>query len=163
MLRTSIDNYLRLRRAVGFQLKAEESILHCFAHWASQRDENYVRSQMATEWAVTARSPWQRERRLRTVAAFARHARTEDPRHEVPATSVFARRHQRPKPYIYSPQELRWLLEAASRLPSTWPLRPRIFTTLFGLLASTGLRISEALALRAPTIMRTHQRAIPCK
>ena len=154
MLKTSIDHYLQLRRALGFQLQAEESILHSFARWASQRGEQHVRSQMVTEWAATARSPWQRERRLRTVAAFARHARAEDPRHEVPPTSVFARRHQRPKPYIYSPQELRRLLEAAARLPSTWPLRPQIFTTLFGLLASTGLRISEALALRVGDVTR---------
>jgi integrase/recombinase XerD len=113
MLRASIDDYLALRRAVGFQLKTEASMLHDFARWASQCGETHVRAQTAMEWAATARSPWQRERRLRTVAAFARHARTEDPRHEVPATFVFARRHLRPKPYIYSPQELRRLLEVS--------------------------------------------------
>lgn len=91
---------------------------------------------------------WQGERRLRAVAGFARYARAEDPRHEVPPIFVFGRRHVRPRPHIYSPDELRRLLDAASRLPAIWPLRPQVFTTLFGLLASSGLRVSEALALR---------------
>jgi integrase len=61
---------------------------------------------------------------------------------------VFGRRQVRPQPHIYSPEELRRLLAAASQLPAIWPLRPQVFTTLFGLLASSGLRVSEALALR---------------
>jgi len=148
MLKPSIDAYLALRRAVGFRLKTEELLLHAFARWASERGDTHVRTQTATEWAATARSLWQRERRLRAVAAFARHARAEDPRHEVPPILVFARRHVRPRPHIYSPEELRRLLDAATRLPAIWSLRPQVFTTLFGLLASSGLRVSEALALR---------------
>lgn len=148
MLRPSIDVYLALRRAVGFQLKTEEQLLHDFARWASERGDTHVRTQTATEWAATAHSTWQRERRLRAVAGFARHARAEDSRHEVPPIFVFGRRHVRPRPHIYSPEELRRLLDAARRLPAIWPLRPQVFTTLFGLLASSGLRVSEALGLR---------------
>ena len=148
MLKTSIDAYVRLRRALGFQLQTEERQLHDFWRGANQRGETHVHAQTATEWAALGRSPWQRERRLRTVAAFARHARTEDTRHEVPPTGVFAHRHVRPVPHIYSADEVRLLLEAASRLAPTWPLRPQVFMTLFGLLASTGLRVSEALALQ---------------
>jgi integrase len=101
-----------------------------------------------------ARSTWQRERRLRAVAGFARHARAEDPLHEVPPISVFGRRPVRPRPHIYSPDEIGRLLDAASRLPAIWPLRPQVFTTLFGLLASTGLRVSEALGLRFADVTR---------
>lgn len=151
MLKT-IDAFLALRRALGFQLETEESLLHGFARWAAARGEKFVRTNTATEWAATARSPWQRERRLRTVAAFARHARAENDRHEVPPIFVFGHKHVRPVPHIYSPDEVRRLLEAAARLTPTWPLRPQIFTTLFGLLASTGLRVSEALALRFPDL-----------
>jgi integrase len=154
MLRQSIDAYLALRRAVGFRLMTEESLLHDFARWASDRRETHVRTQTAMAWAATARSTWQRERRLRAVAGFARHARAEDPRHEVPPIFVFGRRHVRPRPHIYSPDEIGRLLDAASRLPATWPLRPQVFTTLFGLLASTGLRVSEALGLRFGDVTR---------
>jgi integrase/recombinase XerD len=145
---TSIDAYLALRRAVGFRLTTEERLLHDFARWAFEHGDTHVRTQTATGWAAAARSPWQRERRLRAVTGFARHARAEDPRHEVPPIFVFGRRHVRPRPHIYSQGELRRLLDAAGRLPAIWPLRPQVFTTLFGLLASSGLRVSEALALR---------------
>lgn len=148
MLRQSIDAFLALRRAIGFRLKDEEYLLHDFARFASARGEIHVRTQTATEWAAATRSLWQRERRLRVVAGFARHAHAEDDRHEVPPIFVFGRRHIRPVPHIYSPAELQCLLAAASRLAPIWPLKPQVFATLIGLLASTGLRISEALALQ---------------
>lgn len=148
MLKRSIDAYLAIRRAVGFRLETEEHLLHDFARWVAARGETHVRTTMAMEWAAAARIPWQRERRLRVVAGFARHACAEDGRHEVPPIFVFGRRHVRPVPHIYSPNELRHLLDAASRLPAIWPLKPQVFTTLLGLLTATGLRISEALALR---------------
>lgn len=148
MLTPSIDAFLALRRAVGFKLETEEYLLRSFARWAADRGETHVRAQTATDWAATARSLWQREQRLRAIAGFARHAHAEDNRHEVPAIFVFGRRHLRPTPHIYSPDELSRLLEAASRVTPIWPLKPAVFTTLIGLLASTGLRLSEALALR---------------
>lgn len=148
MLKSGIDAYLALRRAVGFRLKTEEYLLDNFARWAAERGETHVRTQTAMDWAAAAHVPWQRERRLRAVAGFARHARAEDSRHEVPPIFVFARRPVRPVPHIYSPDELRHLLDAASQLPAIWPLKRQVFTTLFGLLAATGLRISEALDLR---------------
>jgi integrase len=148
VLTASIDEYIALRRAAGFQLDTEERLLHQFARLAGEHGDTHVRTQTAMEWAAASRGFWQRERRLRAVAGFARHAHAEDARHEVPPTGVFGRRHVRPRPHIYSPDEIERLLEAASQLPAIWPLRPQVFTTLFGLLASAGLRISEALALR---------------
>ena len=133
---------------MGFQLKAEGHLLAEFARWAAERGEPHVRTQSAMEWAAAAGTPWQREKRLRAVATFARHARAENSQHDVPPICVFGRRHVRPVPHIYSPDELRRLFAAASQLPASWPLRPQVFTTLLSLLAVTGMRISEALALR---------------
>ncbi|MGH7415160.1 MAG: hypothetical protein ACREKJ_13260 [Candidatus Rokuibacteriota bacterium] len=100
MLRPRVDAYLALRRAVGFRLQAEEALLHAFVQWAVDRGDTHVRTETATEWAAMARSLWQRERRLRAVAGFARYARAEDPRHEAPPIFVFGRRHVRPRPHI---------------------------------------------------------------
>lgn len=144
----TIDAFLALRRAVGFQLKTEERLLRDFARWAAGRGETHIRTPTAVEWAAATQTPWQRERRLRTVASFARHARAEDGRHEVSPIGVFGHRHVRPSPHIYSREEVQRLLGAASQLAPTWPLRPQVFATLFGLLAATGLRVSEALDLR---------------
>jgi len=148
MLRESVDAYLKLRRVVGFALENCEYLLHDFARYATERGETHVRAQTATEWAAATRSPENREHRLQLIAIFARHARAEDARHEVPPIFVFGRRGKRLTPHIYSPGEIQRLLQAASELPPSWPLRPRVFSTLFALLASTGLRVSEALNLR---------------
>ena len=143
MLKASIDAFLALRRATGFQLKTEEYLLRRFAQWSSDRSETHVRAITATAWAATAPSPWERERRLQVVARFARHARAEDPRHEIPPIHVFGRSQARSRRYIYSREELQSLMNAAAGLAPSWPLRAEVFATLLGTLASTGLRISE--------------------
>lgn len=148
MLKTSIDAYLTLRRALGFDLKTDAYLLQSFARFASERGDTHVRVQSVTDWAKEAPSPQQRERRLRVVARFARHARADEPRHEVPPIQVFGHHPRRRLPHIYSRDEIAQLLAAASRLGPPGSLRPHTFTTLFGLLAATGLRISEALTLR---------------
>jgi integrase len=50
-------------------------------------------------------------------------------------------------PHVYSEQEIGQLLHAAAELAPTGGLRPHCYATLFGLMACTGLRISEALSL----------------
>jgi integrase/recombinase XerD len=91
---------------------------------------------------------------LRVVALFARHARAEDPRHEVPPCHFLGRYYRRPTPFIFSHDQLRELLEAARRLAPSTSLRPHTYATLFALLAATGLRVSEALALRLEDLTR---------
>lgn len=147
MLKQAVDSYLALRRAIGFLLTSEGLILHSFAHFAAGRGEVRVRRETAVAWAATAPSPRQRERRLRVIAAFARHARAEDPTHEEPPVDVFGHHRSRRLPHVYSQDEISRLLGAASRLGPSKSLRPHVYVTLFGLLAATGLRISEALML----------------
>lgn len=147
MLRETVDSYLALRRAIGFLLRGEGLILHKFARIAASRGEVHVRRETAVAWSATAPSPRQRERRLRVIAAFARHARAEDPRHQEPPIDVFGHHRSRRLPHLYSQHEIGRLLDAASRLEPAESLRPQVYVTLFGLLAASGLRISEALRL----------------
>lgn len=148
MLRPAIDAYLAIRRAAGFQLRVTEALLHHYARFAAARGETSVRAPTAVEWAALAPSPAQRGRRLETVTIFARHVHAEDARHEIPPMGVFSTRRIPYRPFIFTPAQIHQLLEHAARLPPAGSLRPRTYSTLFSLLAVTGLRISEALALR---------------
>ena len=147
MLMKKVDDYLALRRAAGYALEVPEYHLRNFARFAAQRGETLIGTPAVIEWASQAPSLNQREHRLQTVLRFARHLKAEDPRHEVPPRGVFRRRRTRPTPYIWTPQEVTLLLQAAARLEPQDSLRPHMYSTLFALLAVTGLRISEALAL----------------
>jgi integrase len=89
-----------------------------------------------------------RQGRLEVVRRFARLVHAEDPRHEIPPVGAFGGRWRRRTPYIFSPEEIRALLEAAAALGPRNSLRPRAYVMLLGLIAATGLRISEALRLR---------------
>jgi len=148
----AVDDYLALRRAAGYRLVNVEQHLRGFAHHAVEIGDTHVRIETSLAWAARASSPAQRERRLESIARFARHARAEDARHEVPSLGVFADGSRPPPslPHIFSMEEIRSLIAAASRLPLCrgGALLPLTYQTLFGLLAVTGLRISEALALR---------------
>ena len=148
MLMQAIDTYLALRRAAGFRLRSTERYLRYFACFARARGETYVRSQTAVDWAGQARTEAERHRRLRTVAHFARFIRIEDSRHELPPEGVFRGNSQRPTPYIFTDDELRRLFAYTRCLRPSASLRPHTYSTLFTLLAVTGLRPSEALALR---------------
>jgi integrase len=147
MLMKKVDDYLALRRAAGYALEVPEYHLHNFARFAAQRRETLICTPTVIEWASQAPSLNQREHRLQIVLRFARHLQAEDPRHEVPPRGVFRRRRTRPAPYIWTPQEVTLLLQAAARLEPQDSLRPHMYSTLFALLYVTGLRISEALAL----------------
>lgn len=147
MLRQAIDRYLQLRQATGYQMTSAAGLLRDFARFANARGDSHVQCQTAIAWAASAPSPGQREHRLGMVRRFVVHARAEDPAHELIPRGVFAHRRQRPNPYILSPAELGQLLAATAGLRPQRSLRPVTYHTLFGLLAATGLRISEALHL----------------
>jgi integrase len=147
-MKEAVAGYLALRRTAGFAMENAEYLLASFSRFAAGRNETHVRTQTAIDWAAHGASAAQRDERLKTVCRFARHARAEDDRHELPPANYFGYRKTRRMPYIYSSNEIGCLLEAAGRLRPRGAMRAETYTTLIALLASTGLRVSEALGLR---------------
>ena len=147
-MRQAIEAYLAVRRTSGFELKNDDYLLHSYARFAAEHGESWVRTATAVAWAVRSNSVVQRDVRLKTVCRFARFVRLEDEGHELPPAGHFASRKTRRLPYLYSDTELERLIEAALQLGPPGALRPDTYATLIALLATTGLRISEALALR---------------
>jgi integrase/recombinase XerD len=151
MLAAAVAGYLAIRRAAGFACRSEGLLLQSFARFAATRAESYVRAPIAIEWAGLARSVPQRARRLGMVRRMARYLQAEDARHQTPPAAFGAETRRRPVPYILSQEQIRRLVVAASR-SGYRTLRRETYSTLFALLASTGLRVSEAIRLRLDDI-----------
>jgi len=143
----AVETYLAMRRAAGFELLNAGYLLRSFAGFAAARRETHVCIATAIEWASQTATVAQRGERLKTICRFVRYMRAEDDRHELPPSDHFGYRKTRRVPHIYSNAEVRGLMDAALQLKPADSLRPHSFATLIGLLAATGLRISEALTL----------------
>lgn len=153
MLRDKINHYVSMQRALGFKYRVQDGLLQHFTAFAEARGDTCVRSQTVLEWAGLAPSPAQRSNRLLTVRRFAIAMQFEDGQYEVPPADAFGRQYAKRKiRHLYSPEDINLLLNAASELKPEDSIRPRTYTTLFALLAATGLRISEALALNTDDI-----------
>jgi integrase/recombinase XerD len=155
MLTDDIEHYLALRRSLGFKLGKAAEYLESFARFAAARGERHIRAQTALAWAQMASTPDSRYRRLRDVARAARFLRIEDPAHEIPPASLFARSRNKLIPYIFTPDDLARLIEAAVALHrhERYPVQRQRYAMLFGLIAATGLRITEALNLRLGDVL----------
>jgi integrase len=146
----ALDKYLAIRRALGFELRRTEWALRRFVAFAEREGAHRVTTDLALRWATLPAHVQGSERsvRLGLVRRFAEYLRTTDPRTEVPAVDLLpSPKVRRPQPYIYSDDEILRLIRAAGALPSPTGLRAWTYATLLGLLAVTGLRHSEALAL----------------
>jgi integrase len=146
-LRQALEDYLRIRRQLGFDLKATERHLNNFVDFLERADAQRITIELAVMWArmpVDAHPHWWK-RRLGFVRGFARYLATIDPDSEVPSTQLLPAQRPRVAPYIYSPAEITALMSAAETL--TPPFRARTFKTVIGLIAVTGLRVGEVLAL----------------
>lgn len=147
MLAPVVQSYLDVRRACGFALKTQGNLLRSFAEFADARGDSHVRAATAIAWAGLASSAQRRARRLGEVIRFARYAHAEDARHAVPPPAFGAERRVRPVPYILSRDEVERLVQVAAE-SGYRTLRRDTYSTLFALLACTGLRVSEAIRLR---------------
>ena len=142
-----VEEYLALRRALGFKLDRHGRLLPDFAEFCARRGEHYITIDTAVAWATvpTGASPTWMAERLGIVRVFARWLHALDSANQVPPTGLWAAAVRRPAPYLYSPEEISALLAAARAEPN--PLRAATFEAFLGLLAVTGMRGGEAMGL----------------
>ncbi len=148
-LREAVAGYLALRRGLGFTLRNAGIGLGDFVSFLEQQGAAFITTALAVAWAqqpVSAR-PAEWARRLSYVRGFARYRSATDARTEIPPWGLLPHRPERARPSLYTDTEIQQLLEAALRLAPAGGLRPWTYHALLGLLAVTGLRISEALGL----------------
>lgn len=149
MLMQEVDRYLAVRRAAGFQLEKVEKTLRSFARFCAFQGKTHISTETALAWASEGPSSAQRAFRLKMLVRFARYARAEDNRHELPPDDVFGGYQIRRRiPFIFTDKDINCLVGEAARMGPPGSLRPLTYSTLLALLAVTGMRVSEALALR---------------
>lgn len=144
------EQFVAMRRGLGYRLERQTTYLRSFAAFVDRcGQDGPVPLALTVQWATATRSsdPHNPARRLAAVRGFLCHLAALDGATEVPPPGLLGPSHHRTPPHIYSDQEIASLLRAAGALSPRGGLRPDCYVTLFALLASTGLRISEALAL----------------
>ncbi len=142
-----LDDYLRLRRALGFQLGRHGESLPGFVAYLEVNGAATITVELAVAWARLPQGikPITVDFRLSAVRGFARYLHALDPAHQIPPAGLLSVPRRRPTPYIYTPREIADVLAAARQLRP--PLRAATQTALLGLLAATGMRSGEAMAL----------------
>lgn len=145
----ALADYLALRRSLGFKLKDNESALRKFIAFLRDQGSEFVTTQLALDWALQPQHATQahRARRLGMVRDFARYLYAIDPRTEIPPQGLLPAQPQRAQPHIYTPDQIQMLIREAADLQPHKALRPHTYSALFGLLAVTGMRVGEVVAL----------------
>jgi integrase len=146
-LRSALERYLSMRKGLGYKYQHQTRRLADFVSFMEKREAATITTKLALEWATLPpdrHASW--ALRLSDVRGFARHVANLDPRTEVPPADMLPSL-KRAKPYVYSDSEIDALLAAALALPPEDGLRRWTYHTLFGLIAVTGMRLSEAMGL----------------
>lgn len=152
-LRQAVQEYLSMRRDLGFKLHEAGRCLLEFAAFMQRRRASYVTQALALAWAQLPVNvqPAHWAKRLSFVRGFARYRSATDPRTQIPPKGLLPFQPKRARPYLYSDDEIRRLLRAALDMPYRYrrgKLRPWVFYCLFGLLSVSGLRLGEARNLK---------------
>lgn len=150
-----VADYLRLRRQLGFTLAWDEHLLDQFTTHLNAAGARRLTTAAMIDWAGLPRPDGgagasRAAVRMRAVRSFAAYMHALDPDHEVPPVGVFSHQARRTTPYIYTPGQIAALLDAATELRRYE--RSRIFPVVFGILAATGMRVGELLALDADEV-----------
>ncbi|RLD18318.1 MAG: integrase, partial [Caldiserica bacterium] len=148
-LSMALTDYLPIRRALGFKLYGTGLCLAQFIHFAEVEGTTVISQDLALRWATQPKqaSPNHWATRLGMVRQFARYCSALDAHTEIPAVDLLPARYVRKPPYLYSDEEVIRLILAAEQLVSPQGLRAATYSTFFALLAVTGMRMSEPLAL----------------
>lgn len=147
---TEAEQYLEMRRNLGFAMRIEGEELLRFARYAEKEGHNGpLTTEIALQWAqACSGTRIYHARRLDIVRRFARYMKLTVADTEIPQEGMLGPSYRRISPHIYSQEEVSALIAACLRLTPANGIRPHSHATLFGLLACTGMRISEALHLR---------------
>jgi integrase len=148
-LREAVQDYLSLRRGLGFKLKEAGKGLLDFVTFMERHRASHITQALALTWAQlpSKTQPVHWAQRLSFVRGFARHRSATDSRTQVPLQGLLPFQPKRARPYLYSDDEIRSLLRAALNMPRRYKrsaLRPWTYHCLFGLLSVSGLRLGEA-------------------
>lgn len=148
-LRKAVEDYLTMRRSLGFKLRDMGYNLRHFVSFMEQQRASVITTELALRWAQQPQDvqPAQWAARLNFVRSFTRYWSATDPRTEIPPMGLLPYRTKRATPYIYSNDQIQRLLKAARNLPPSTGLRPWTYYSLFGLMAVTGMRIGEVIRL----------------
>ena len=146
-VRAALWDYLAIRRRLGFEMPQDGRLLERFVEFGEQAGAERITTELALAWArqPAQAHPHTWRQRLIVARGFARHLATIDPASEVPSPDLLPGHRPRIAPYIYPDTEITALIDAAGRLRP--PLRAARHVTLIGLLAVTGMRPAEAVAL----------------
>jgi integrase len=148
-LQQALNDYLRIRRSLGYRLREPEGLLRNFVAFLQAERAPYISRQLALRWATqpAKAQPATWAGRLGIIRRFAIWHSATEPRTEIPPAGLLPHRYRRKPPHIYSDEEIEKILRGSQQLPSPNGLRARTYTTLFGLLVATGMRVNEALGL----------------
>ena len=144
-VRQAAEDYLAMRRSLGYSLEQEGRRLLEFVSFLERSGHAYVTTDAARSWATTAPTVGSAANRLAIVRLFAKFLHAIDPRTEIPPHNLLPYSTSRKTPYVYSDGDVRALIRATRTLQGC--LRPATYATLFGLLATTGMRVGEATGL----------------
>lgn len=150
-----VQRYLAHRRKAGFQLLIEGQQLERFASFAEQcSHQGPLTRDLAVRWATASRGnrALTAARRIEVLRGFARFCRQFEPATDVPPLRLFGPGHRRLTPHIYTDIEIGQLLDATATLHPLGGLRGACCRAVFGLIAASGLRLSEAIGLERPDV-----------
>jgi integrase len=144
-----LNDYIAVRRSLGYDLSFAARVLRGFARFADREGTDHITVDLFLRWkkgfGKADNNTW--SARLGMVRMFAGWLQGHDARTEVPPSGLIVGKQRRGQPYIYSEAQVAMIVARAAKLPSRYGIRGWTCSTLFGLIAVTGLRINEAIAL----------------